>query len=225
MHDFFTNFWGQLQVTPWYEYVAVIAGIVSVWFSKRENVLVYPVGLISTIIYIFLSFQKELIGEASVNFYYSIMSLMGWFLWLQKQPSNQEYLMKITFSNRKELIFQWMFFTASFASLFFLLTFLKEQFYPGVIPWGDALATATAFTGMYLMVKKKVESWYWWLATNAASIPLYYSKGLVVTSVYYVVLLVLAYFGLSEWIKKARHTHNKKATVQEDSSFHIERYF
>ena len=78
-----------------------------------------------------------------------------------------------------------------------------ENFAPGAIPWGDAFASSTAFTGMWLMAKKKVESWYWWIATNIASIPLYFVKGLVFTSCYYVVLLVLAVFGLISWLKSA----------------------
>ena len=82
--------------------------------------------------------------------------------------------------------------------------YARKSFYEGVIPGGDAFATATAFTGMWLMAKKKVESWYWWIATNITSIPLYYIKGYVLTSVYYFVLLILALFGLIEWQRRAR---------------------
>ena len=76
------------------------------------------------------------------------------------------------------------------------------MFFDGVIPWADAFASATAFTGMWLMVKKKIESWYWWIATNIASIPLYFVKHYVFTSVYYLVLLIMAVFGLLSWLKK-----------------------
>jgi nicotinamide mononucleotide transporter len=209
--NFFEIFWQQLLAAHWYEHLAVVTGIASVWFSKKENVLVYPVGLISTIIYIVLSFQNQLIGEASVNFYYTIMSLIGWYLWLQKDHKKEGPLMQISFSGPKEIIFQFCFFGVLFFSLYFLLAFLQKEFYPGVIPWGDAFATATAFTGMYLMVKKKVESWYWWIATNVASIPLYYKKDLVVTSIYYCILLILAFYGLQEWRNKAQ---KKAATVE-----------
>jgi nicotinamide mononucleotide transporter len=83
-----------------------------------------------------------------------------------------------------------------------VLTYLKNFFYPGVIPWADAFASASAFTGMYLMARKKLESWYWWIATNIAPVPLYYVKGLEVTSVYYLILLILAFYGLKEWKQK-----------------------
>ncbi|MFY7838831.1 MAG: nicotinamide riboside transporter PnuC [Lacibacter sp.] len=99
---------------------------------------------------------------------------------------------------------RFLFFSAFYVTLFVCISFLKKAFYPGAIPWADALAAATAFTGMWLMAKKKVESWYWWIATNIASIPLYFVKGLVFTSVYYCILLVMALFGLSEWKKKVK---------------------
>ena len=86
--------------------------------------------------------------------------------------------------------------------LFLSLSFLKNNFLPGVLPTADAFASATAFTGMWLMARKKVESWYWWIATNIASIPLYYVKGYAFTSVYYLVLLLLAFSGLAEWKRK-----------------------
>jgi nicotinamide mononucleotide transporter len=83
------------------------------------------------------------------------------------------------------------------------LSYLKTNFAPGAIPWADAFASASAFTGMWLMTRKKVESWYWWIATNIASIPLYFVKGYVFTSVYYFILLIMAIFGLIEWRRRA----------------------
>lgn len=189
------------------EYIAVIAGIISVWFSKKENTLVYPVGLINTIFYTYLSFKYDLIGESAVNFYYTIVSIYGWILWTLKDQRRQPVL-HISFSTRRQWSFQLSFFLILYIIIFLVLTYLKEVFYPGVIPWADAFASATAFTGMWLMARKKVESWYWWIATNIASIPLYFVKDLKLTSAYYVVLLVLALYGLSEWKQKANKQHN-----------------
>jgi len=97
-----------------------------------------------------------------------------------------------------------LFFGFFYTSIFIALTYFKHAFFEGVIPWADAFASATAFTGMWLMTRKKVESWYWWIATNIASIPLYFVKHYVFTSVYYVVLLVMAVAGLMEWMKKSK---------------------
>lgn len=192
-----------MKATTWPEYIAVFSGIISVWFSRKENILVYPTGLINTIIYTWLSFNSHLLGEASVNFYYTIMSIYGWILW-SKRNAQQEHLVQISFSNKKWWQWQLLFFVSFYLVIYFLLTYLKKDFAPGAIPWADAIASATAFTGMWLMTKKKVESWYWWIATNIASIPLYFVKGLVFTSVYYFVLLIMAIAGLVEWKKRAK---------------------
>lgn len=203
LHDIWQQFINDINLTTWYEYVAVFAGIASVWFSRIENIWVYPVGLISTIIYIYISIKGHLLGEASVNFYYTVMSIYGWVLWTKKDQQ-QHLILHITSSNKKGWMKQSVFFAVFYVVIFFSLTYLKKSFATGAIPWADALASATAFTGMWLMAKKKVESWYWWIATNIASIPLYFVKHYVFTSVYYLVLLVMAFFGLFEWIRRTK---------------------
>lgn len=201
-----TEIWQQfadgMKQTDWMEYIAVFAGIASVWYSRAENILVYPVGLINTIFYIYLSIKGQLLGEATVNLYYTIMSIYGWYLWAKKNQQ-KEHIVHVTYSDKKWCIYQWLFFAAFYFIIFVSLTYLKKNFAPGAIPSADAFASATAFTGMWLMTKKKVESWYWWIATNIASIPLYFVKQYVFTSVYYFVLLIMAVFGLMEWMKRA----------------------
>jgi nicotinamide mononucleotide transporter len=193
-----------IRQTSLLEYIAVFAGIASVWFSKKENILVYPVGLINTVIYIYLSMKGHLLGEASVNFYYTVMSIYGWFLWT-KRDEKQEYKLHISFSGSRDWINQLLFFALFYFLIYFALQYLKTDFAPGAIPWADAFASASAYTGMWLMTRKKVESWLWWIITNIASIPLYFVKGYVFTSVYYFVLLILAIYGLIEWRKKAAY--------------------
>lgn len=185
------------------EIIAALAGIISVWFSKKESVWVYPIGLINTLFYIWISLEAHLAGEATVNLYYSVMSLYGWYQW-SRRNTQQQVILQITHSNRRLIVGQLAFFLSCFALLFVSLQYLKTAFFEGAIPWADALAAATAFTGMWLMTRKKVESWYWWIATNLCSIPLYYVKGLTITSLYYLILLFLAIAGLNEWKKRAR---------------------
>lgn len=187
--------------TSFLEYIAVFFGIASVWYSKKEHILVYPTGLVSTIIYIYLSLNGHLMGEASVNLFYTIMSVYGWILWTRKDSQDHRVL-RITRSSTREWIFQGLFFTSIYIIIYIFLLILKKHFAPGAIPWADALASATAYTGMWLMAKKKVESWYWWIATDLAAIPLYFVKGYVFTSVFYLILLVISFSGLSAWRKK-----------------------
>ena len=201
--EIYQQFIEGMSHTTWLEYVAVFTGIASVWYSRAENILVYPVGLINTIIYIYLSAKGHLLGEATVNLYYTIMSISGWYMWTRKDQ-RREIVLHITYSSKKDWLQQIAFFLFFYISIFTALTYFKSAFFDGVIPWADAFASATAFTGMWLMTKKKVESWYWWIATNIASIPLYFVKHYVFTSVYYVVLLAMAVMGLLEWMKKEK---------------------
>ena len=205
--EIYRQFIDGMNSTGWMEYIAVFAGIISVWFSRKENIWVYPTGLLNTVFYIYLSFKGGLLGEASVNFYYTVMSLYGWILWAKKDQQ-QHLVLHISSSTKKEWLVQLLFFSSFYLAIFFALSYLKKGFAPGAIPWADAFASATAFTGMWLMTKKKVESWYWWIATNIASIPLYFVKHYVFTAVYYLVLLIMAIFGLIEWIKRAKKEQN-----------------
>lgn len=205
MTSLFESIYIGLLQTTWLELIAVIAGIASVWYSRKESILVYPIGLVNTTIYIYLSFKGHLLGEASVNLYYTLMSLWGWYLWTRVDPNKHTIILQITISNARDWIHQILFFLAFYFSLYFSLTYLKKEFAPEAIPWADALASAAAYTGMWLMAKKKVESWIWWIITNIASIPLYFIKGYTFTSVQFIVLLVLAIAGLKSWNDKAKN--------------------
>lgn len=184
------------------EWTAILSGIASVWFSKKERIWVYPTGLIGTILYIYLSYKGDLYGEAAVNFYYTVMSFYGWWNW-QRKDQYRKKIVKIKFSTPREWVEQILFFLLLFAIIYFALIYIKNAFAPDAIPWADAFASASALTGMWLMTRKKVESWIWWMITNIASMPLYYVKGFAPTSLYYFILLVLAIFGFLEWKKKA----------------------
>jgi nicotinamide mononucleotide transporter len=201
--EFYDLFAKGIREITWPEIVAVVTGIGSVYFSRLENILVYPVGLVSTVLYVWISFDNHLLGEAAVNIYYTVMSIYGWILWARRN-AHQEHVVRISFSSKKEWMQQLAFFGFFYITLYISLTYARQSFFSGAIPWGDAFASATAFTGMWLMAKKKVESWFWWIATNIASIPLYFVKSLVLTSLFYGVLLVMAFFGLAEWKRRAR---------------------
>ncbi len=212
---FLSQFYKSLLQTRLLEFLAVISGIVSVAFSRKENILVYPTGLINTTFYIYLSLKESLLGEAAVNLYYTIMSIYGWWLWIKKDVVKAP-LVKITTASKREWAGHILFFGAFFIIIYLALSVLKKSFAPGTIPWADAFASASAFTGMWLMAKKKVESWIWWILTDIASMPLYYVKGYAFTTVYYFILLIMAVAGLIEWRRRAsNYTQLKTAHPNE----------
>jgi nicotinamide mononucleotide transporter len=190
-----------IQQTSIWEYIAVFFGIASVLFSRKENILVYPTGLINTIMYTWFCFAWwGLYAEGSLNFYYTIMSIYGWVLWAARKKDGSGKALEITASNKKE----WTIALAFFAGCYIVLFFILKKFTDSTVPAADAFASASAYTGMWLMAKKKLENWIWWIITNIASIPLYFVKGAVFTSFQYLVFLVLAIMGYIEWRKKLR---------------------
>lgn len=129
-HEFVTG----MKATGWLEYIAVFAGIMSVWYSRKENILVYPTGLLNTIFYIYLSLKGGLLGEASVNFYYTVMSIYGWIMW-SKKNSQHENVVKITKASTKEWSYHLLFFFSFYIVLYFAIGWMSAKGYvTGAIP-------------------------------------------------------------------------------------------
>jgi nicotinamide mononucleotide transporter len=190
-----------MKATTWLEYVAVFFGIASVLFSRKENILVYPTGIINTVLYTWFCFKWwNLYAEGSLNFYYTVMSLYGWYVWSRKKEGIH---LPITFNKKKDWIISILFFIVSWIILYYVL----KNHTNSTVPWADSFASAAAYTGMWQMARKKVENWVWWIITNFVSIPLYFYKHAVFTSIQYLVFLVLAIMGLITWIKKTKAAH------------------
>jgi len=197
MHDLWQQLIAGLWATTWLEFTAVFFGITSVLLSRIEHIGVYPTGIVNTTIYIYLSIIAGLYAEASVNLYYTVMSVIGWVLWSRKRSDGEK--LQISRSTRREWVYSLTFFAFAWAALWFIL----QKYTNSSVPIADGFASATAYTGMWLMARKKIENWLWWIATNTAAIPLYFIKGYVFTSFQYVVFLVLAVMGWVEWKKRS----------------------
>ena len=199
MQHIISQFLSEIHQTSGLEFIAVITGIASVVFSRKENILVYPVGMISTGIFIYLYLTHGLYADASVNFYYTLMSVLGWFMWSKK--SDGKKMLSITASSKTEWIIALLFFFVCWLVLYLLLSHFTDS----TVPVADSFTSGAAFTGMWLMNKKKLENWTWWIITDLASVPLNFYKHLVFTSFQYLVFLVLAIMGYISWSKKAAH--------------------
>tara|TARA_B100000575_G_scaffold74290_1_gene57916 strand:- start:24750 stop:25349 length:600 start_codon:yes stop_codon:yes gene_type:complete len=177
------------------EGLAVGTGLASVWFSVKERIWVYPIGLISVGIYVYLSFIYGIYADMGINIYYVLMSIYGWHRWLQ--PSESGAVKEITHNSRKEWLLSIVLFLLSWVVLFVIL----QRFTDSEIPLWDSLTTSLAIVGMWLMAEKKVEHWFFWIATDLLSIPLYYYKDLLLTSGQFFVFTVLAVMGWLQWNK------------------------
>ena len=187
-----------LEHMTWLEGIAVFFGVASVYFSMKENILVFPTGIVSTLIYVWICIQVGLYADMGINAYYFSMSIYGWFVWLR--PTDAGETLPVTWLNKNGIISSLLLFIGSFIVLVFVLI----QFTDSNVPYWDSFTTASAFVGMYLMAKKKVENWIAWIITDLVSVPLYFYKGLILTSFQFLFFTVLAVLGLIAWIKSAK---------------------
>ncbi len=195
---------GFLEMT-WLEGIAVAFGIASVIFSIRKNILVFPTGMISTLIYVYICLKFKLYADTGINVYYFAMSIYGWYIWSRPKGNNME--VPVTWLSNSGIIKSVLLFFVSYGLLYILLTNLTDS----DVPYWDSFTTASAFVGMWLMAKKKVENWIAWIITDLVSVPLYFYKGLVLTSFQFLFFTVLATIGLIEWIKTAKKPYNTYA--------------
>lgn len=175
------------------EATAVFFGLLSVWYSRLENILVFPTGIISVLIYVYICFGAKLYADVGINAYYFIMSIYGWYLWTRKDSNNN--FLPITTNSTKE----WIISIATLIGSFILIAYSLINFTDSDVPYWDALTTSMAFVAMLLMAKKKIENWIAWIFTNLLSIPLYFYKGLMLTSFQFLIFLILAVMGFTKW--------------------------
>ena len=179
------------------EIVAVIFGLLSVWFSKQNKILVYPTGLISTSIFVYLLLKWGLLGDMMINAYYFIMSLYGWYIWTRKVDA--EHYTPITRVTKKENITSVIIFISTIIFVFTVYqVFDKWNSWTAYV---DTITTAIFFVGMWLMAKRKVENWIYWIVGDLISIPLYFYKGFTFTSFQYLIFTILAFYGYNAWKK------------------------
>ncbi len=186
---------GVIQTTMW-EWIAVTTGLASVWFSLKENIWVYPTGIISVLIYVYLAFAYKLYADMGVNFYYFVMSVYGWYYWIHPKDESRDQV-PVTINNQKENLITAALLLGSFAILYFGLS----NFTDSDVAFWDATTTSFAISGMWLMARKKLENWIAWIITDLISVPLYFYKGLVLTSFQFLIFTGLAFAGYLAWKK------------------------
>ena len=179
------------------EITAVIFGFLSVWFSKRENILVYPTGIISTAIFVYILQIYGLLGDMLINAYYFAMSIYGWWVWSRKV--DYTHFIAVTKTTSKER--KWSVLLLIATLLFVTLVYFIFGKWNSWTAYVDILTTGIFFVGMWLMAKKKLENWIFWILGDVISVPLYLYKGLVFSAFQYFLFTIIAIYGYSTWKK------------------------
>lgn len=188
------------------EITGAIFGLLSVWFAKKDNILVFPTGLVSTSIYAYLLWQWDLLGDSMINVYYFIMSIYGWYLWTRKKGNQVEF--PIAKTNKKEKGIAIIIFIGTI--IFVVLVYLYFSKFTSWYSYVDTILTGLFFVGMWLMTKRKIENWIFWIIGDIISIPLYFAKGYTLTSFQYLIFTIVALYGYLEWKKVL----NKSKTLE-----------
>ena len=176
------------------EITAVVFGLLSVWYSKNNNILVFPTGMISTAIFIYLLFKWVLLGDMLINAYYFIMSIYGWFIWTRKENN---ITTPITRVNSHEKKIGLIIFISSLVFVYLVYVYFDK--WGTITSYIDNLTTAIFFVGMWLMAKRKIENWIFWIVADIISIPLYFYKGFTFTSLQYLIFTFIAIAGYYSW--------------------------
>jgi len=187
------------------EITGVVFGLLSVWFSKNNNILVFPTGMISTAIFVYLLYKWILLGDMMINGYYFIVSIYGWYIWTRKQNNVVTPISTLNYNEKKISIFIFI-----FSIIFVYLVYVYFDKWDSFTAYIDNFTTAIFFVGMWLMAKRKIESWIFWIIGDVISIPLYFYKGLTFTSLQYLIFTFIAIAGYYSW-KKILNKSNQTA--------------
>ncbi len=204
--DFFlAPYQGATLINIILEIIAVVFGVVGVWFGKRENILVYPLGIVSTVIFVYICYVFELYGDVIINVYYTLMSVYGWYTWLQIKNGTPLVISRMT---KKDIGKAIIIFVST--ALLVIAIYMYENKFDKWTDYVDTVTTGLCFAAMWLMANKKLEHWSLWIIANIISIPLYFVKGLGFTGIQFIILLIIAIQGHIAWKK---HLNNNPTTV------------
>ena len=179
------------------EICAVGMNIISVLYAKQNNILVYPTGLIGTGIFVYILLNFSLLGDMIINGYFFIMSIYGWYYWSRKK--DEVFINNVSRLEKKEYI--QLIFLALVSLLFIYFVYVQFDKWNSWTAYVDNITTAIFFVAMWLMAKRKVESWIFWIIGDLITVPLYFYKGLTISSLQYIIFTVLAILGYISWKK------------------------
>jgi len=206
VHEIWKLFLSNIRETGALEWMSTLSQIASVWYARKNNVLVYPTGIVGILIaaymYLFIA-HPPLYADSMLNLYYFAMSVYGWYNWVLKKDSGQfEY--PVSCCNKQELGIGLTIFLGFSIALFFILKSVTNS----NTPFLDSLVSASAITAMWWMAKRKIENWLAWILSNLVAIPLNFYKGFMLFTLMYILFLALAWWGYADWKKIIKQKSN-----------------
>lgn len=198
MIEFFLNAYKNVStIQIFLEFVAFVLGILSVWFAKKNNIWVYPTGLVATVITTYLLYKAGYLGDMLINIYFSVMSIYGWYNWSKK--TNETATLSISRTNNKDKIIGFILFFVTIFVVFGIYNFFDYEIRND--NYIDIFASGIFFTAMWYMANKKIENWTLWILGDSIVVPLYAYRGLGMLSLQYLIFTIVAISAYLEWRK------------------------
>lgn len=205
MNHFLINILEQFKAISWVEWLGVLTGVLCVYLAVKENILNWPISIISVICYIYIFYHAKLYGDTLLQFYFLFTAAYGWYYWSYGKVNSIKSDRPISTLSKKSLLIYFV--CVVFGSL--LTGYLLKRFTDTDVPYIDSICTILSFTAQYLLTRKKIENWLIWILVDIIYIPLYVHKNLLATAILYFIFLFIAVKGYKDWNKKLVFNENK----------------
>jgi nicotinamide mononucleotide transporter len=192
--DWFRLFQEQILHTSLIEWLAVGFGVSEVLLAKKNSIWLYPTGIISILLSMFLLLNVKLYAETLLSIYYLVMSVYGWIIWKKRKQDGEN---QVSWSSNKELTIAVLISVIGFGVLYLVLRHYTDS----DVPVFDAFVSSTAWAGMWLLAKRKIENWIFLNISNIVAIPLLFHKKLPLMACLTTFLFTVAIFGFFDWKK------------------------
>ncbi|MDN3582333.1 nicotinamide riboside transporter PnuC [Mucilaginibacter flavus] len=203
MHNLISLFIEQIKETTWVQWLAVVLGVAEVLLARVNNIWLYPAGILGTAIAIYLLLDVGLYAESILNGYYVVMSIYGWIYWIKKK---NEPPVKISWQTKNEWIISITISVVGWVFFYMLLKNLPAKYFtPSNVPVWDALISSTAWAGMWLLARRKIENWVFLNISNLFAIPILFYKHLPMFALLTIFLFIIAFFGYFDWVKRVKN--------------------
>ena len=178
------------------EIVGVVFSVIYLLFSIRQNILLWPTGMISAILYMVVFFQAKFYADMGLNVYYFFISIYGWIVWQKGKGDGGRRITIVGIQWKQGLIL------AGLTALAFMgIGLILDRYTDSPVPYWDALTTAMSFTATWMLARKILEHWIIWIIVDAISMGLYLYRGLYPTMILFAIYTTMAVIGYLEWKK------------------------
>lgn len=192
-----------MEISSWIinnsiEIAAAFLGILYIFLSITRNIFLWPIGLLTSAMYVYVFFISKFYADMGLQVYYVIISIYGWYLWLNGRQGTEKKNPTVIRASRK-LIIVLLFITIA---QFFVIGYILDYYTDSSIPYWDALTTSASITATWMLARKIIDHWIVWVIVDIISLGLYVYKQLYPTAILFVVYTVMAVIGYIEWKKE-----------------------